>query len=146
MTHSISDVCVGCGACLRVCPVDAIEGLPKQLHIIDPDICIDCGACGIVCPVSCISDQKGVLYQFLKPRQRPRAVVHPESCSGCQYCISICPFDCLELQVKPGEAFATATSMVVRPNKCTACRLCIDVCPRETIELEYPAQGGDKIA
>ena len=41
--------CVGCTLCARNCPVDAISGEQKALHVIDPDICIRCGICKQVC-------------------------------------------------------------------------------------------------
>jgi Na+-translocating ferredoxin:NAD+ oxidoreductase RNF subunit RnfB len=44
------DKCVGCLLCLKSCPVDAISGERKKLHIIDQDLCIKCGACLDVCP------------------------------------------------------------------------------------------------
>jgi len=46
----IADACSGCHACTKVCPVDAIAGKPKEIHIIDHEICISCGACLEVCP------------------------------------------------------------------------------------------------
>ena len=45
----IPDACVGCGACLRVCPVDAIAGEKKKPHVIAEAVCIKCGACYDVC-------------------------------------------------------------------------------------------------
>jgi NADH:ubiquinone oxidoreductase subunit F (NADH-binding)/(2Fe-2S) ferredoxin/NAD-dependent dihydropyrimidine dehydrogenase PreA subunit len=41
----IPENCVGCTACARNCPVNAISGERKQTHFIDTTICIKCGAC-----------------------------------------------------------------------------------------------------
>jgi formate hydrogenlyase subunit 6/NADH:ubiquinone oxidoreductase subunit I len=34
--------------------VDAIEGVIKELHVIDHSICISCGACVDVCPTDAV--------------------------------------------------------------------------------------------
>ncbi len=39
------DKCVGCTACARGCPVNAITGERKGPHFIDQEKCIKCGAC-----------------------------------------------------------------------------------------------------
>ena len=47
--------CIGCGACKRVCPQDAIEGEKKLAHHIDNLKCIKCGACYEKCKFGAIS-------------------------------------------------------------------------------------------
>ncbi|MEA5072463.1 MAG: NADH-quinone oxidoreductase subunit NuoF [Petrimonas sp.] len=47
--------CVGCMACVRSCPVNAITGAKKQTHFIHQDKCIKCGACMEKCQFDAIS-------------------------------------------------------------------------------------------
>ena len=44
------DKCVGCLLCLKSCPVNAISGERKKVHVIDQAACIKCGACFNICP------------------------------------------------------------------------------------------------
>lgn len=50
----IDSLCTGCTLCARNCPVDAISGERRQVHLIDPDICIQCGICEQLCPYDAI--------------------------------------------------------------------------------------------
>ena len=50
----VTDKCIGCGLCKKVCPVDAISGEMKGRHEINPATCIKCGACEGKCPVKAI--------------------------------------------------------------------------------------------
>ncbi len=53
MAYVITDICVACGTCQPVCPVEAIsEG---DIYHIDPDKCIECGSCAEVCPTGAIN-------------------------------------------------------------------------------------------
>ncbi len=47
--YTINDSCTGCTVCAMQCPVDAITGEKKGLHVIDQDKCIKCGICFEVC-------------------------------------------------------------------------------------------------
>ena len=41
--------CTGCGACSKVCAVEAISGKKKEAHVIDAARCTRCGQCREVC-------------------------------------------------------------------------------------------------
>ena len=47
------DKCIGCGACVSSCPVNAITMVDGKSQI-DEDICIKCGTCQSICPVEAI--------------------------------------------------------------------------------------------
>ena len=44
------DLCYGCGSCIALCPVDALN-LESLLAIVDEPICTHCEHCIPACPV-----------------------------------------------------------------------------------------------
>lgn len=47
----LTNKCTGCHICFKACPVNAISGNPKDIHVIDQSLCIKCGMCLDKCPV-----------------------------------------------------------------------------------------------
>ena len=50
ITFTIDEqTCVGCRACAKVCPPEAITGEKKETHVIDAELCEKCGICRSEC-------------------------------------------------------------------------------------------------
>ncbi len=63
--YVLPDKCQSCMLCLKSCPVGAIKGGKKQIHVIDQSKCIRCGTCMEVCSgkfdaIECVSKPKSV--------------------------------------------------------------------------------------
>lgn len=54
ISFNITKDCKGCGACAKKCPVEAISGEKKKMHVIDHDKCIKCGKCEETCKFGAI--------------------------------------------------------------------------------------------
>lgn len=50
----LEDKCIGCSACARKCPVNAISGEIKSPYTIDTAACIKCGVCMDTCKFGAI--------------------------------------------------------------------------------------------
>ena len=46
--------CIGCTKCIHACPVDAIIGGSKLMHVVIDPLCTGCELCVPACPVDCI--------------------------------------------------------------------------------------------
>ena len=47
--------CIGCTKCIQACPVDAIVGGARHMHVVIEPLCTGCELCLPACPVDCIA-------------------------------------------------------------------------------------------
>ena len=47
------DACIGCGQCVEICPVDALN-LEDDIAVVDQEWCIGCGVCATFCPADAL--------------------------------------------------------------------------------------------
>ena len=140
MAFSITELCIGCGACIRVCPTGAIAGEKKEIHCINPKLCIECGACGRVCPETAVLDNEGRPVEKLKKSRWLRPVIDIKKCFACENCVAACPTGALSMK---GEDLPLAENYAVlsSPDRCVSCFLCLENCQFEAIRMEAPDES-----
>jgi iron only hydrogenase large subunit-like protein len=80
LVYIVEEKCKVCYACVRVCPVKAIELRPSsEMPYIQPDRCIGCGSCLEVCNPKAIKyyDSKPTVNALIKSVHKVVALVDP---------------------------------------------------------------------
>jgi electron transport complex protein RnfB len=65
-----TDQCIGCMRCIPACPLSAIVGGKRSLHVVLTEACSGCELCVPVCPMNCIDFLPTTPWQADDPRQR----------------------------------------------------------------------------
>lgn len=136
MAYFIGEGCVGCGACARACPLYAVDGAPRERHVINPRRCVDCGVCAMSCPAGAVSDGEGRVGERIPPGKRPRPRIDAARCSACRLCVDICRAGALSITPPRFRGDIDAVSVLAAPEKCVGCGLCEAECPMRAITME----------
>jgi formate hydrogenlyase subunit 6/NADH:ubiquinone oxidoreductase subunit I len=139
MAFKITDKCIGCSVCKKICPADAILGERGKLHKIDGGLCLDCFACGYICPQSAVNDAEGHTIQRIRFRKNwPKPLIDKDLCMSCGICLDSCPAACLELTFTEDAVDKKGWPLLANPRMCIACRFCMIDCPVDAIQMTVP--------
>jgi len=130
------DNCIGCGLCLEVCPVNAIENnLPEPIDI--GENCVYCGQCVEACNFDAIhlieSYYDGEEYNLYFCRRNVEGLrdgkftIESDNCQSCGVCVKQCPVNALEL---------VNDKIICTQEKCISCRECESLCPVNAIKIQ----------
>ncbi|HEX7801933.1 MAG TPA: Rnf electron transport complex subunit RnfB [Pseudoxanthomonas sp.] len=73
--------CIGCTKCIQACPVDAIVGGAKRMHVVVEPLCTGCELCVPACPVDCIELIPAIADQSCVAAS-PSSSINPSSCGS----------------------------------------------------------------
>lgn len=142
MAFRITDKCIGCSVCKKICPVDCIAGERSQLHHIDAGLCIECGACGHICPQSAVVDAAGRVIQRIRFRKHwPKPRIDKTRCISCVICLDSCPVGCLALSYTKESDNKRGLPVLADETACIGCEFCAVDCPVDAIEMAVSDSG-----
>lgn len=146
MAYTITNECIGCGACLKLCPAGAITGEKEQLHIINKEFCIECGTCGRICANKSVEDAFGILCTRVKRKEWKKPVFNAALCTACRTCVDTCPTGCIGLSSAIVKKDPREYPFLEDPKLCVSCGFCEADCPVVAITLELPEKEAQAAA
>lgn len=139
MYHIIEENCIGCGACKKICPVNAICGEKKDIHLIDGTLCINCSSCGRVCPKGAVRGH-GLIIERIGKNNWLKPYITEEKCYACENCVGACPTDAL-IMSDNNLPLSENYAVLAHSDKCVSCSWCFDNCQFEAIKMEVPVEN-----
>ncbi|WP_026393824.1 4Fe-4S binding protein [Acetobacterium malicum] len=136
MAFTITENCIGCMACSKKCPVMAIDGEKKKMHIINEKRCVACGVCQRICPKGAVLDSVGSAGERLPKSQWPKPKVNQSLCSACGICMDVCIFEAIKISYPKFNGDLKVFAYLDEPEHCVGCSQCEKMCPLQAIKME----------
>ena len=133
---TISENCVRCGKCVKVCPSGCIDIRENSL---DNARCIRCMACVSACPKECISLRPGKPEKIQSSERRRFLISAGSFAAGLAAGLVFAKSGLLKAGKKLKILPPGAGSPAAFADKCTACMLCVVNCPAKII---VPSRNG----
>lgn len=137
MAYSITDQCIGCSSCAKLCPTGAAQGVKKERHAIVPALCIECGTCGRICPKGAVLNPFGQVAKGEKKKFWKKPEFNAKSCMSCGICVDACPVGCITYG-EPDKKDKNAYPQLIHADSCLSCGFCERECPVAAVVLAPP--------
>jgi formate hydrogenlyase subunit 6/NADH:ubiquinone oxidoreductase subunit I len=134
--YHISEACIGCTVCAKICPVFAINGKKSKRHIVNEKRCVGCGVCGRVCPSGAIIDNTGSICTRVNRDEWKKPIINTDICTACSICVNDCTQEALRISLPKFRGDIKVFAELAQPQKCTGCAICESHCPMKAISME----------
>jgi len=151
------DICIGCGICEKMCPVEAIElgdigaiirtGADKSKIEVDENKCVLCGMCSAGCPVDALDlkiDDVSIKTMDVYPKYLCSAEIDDDTCIYCQACETACPREAITVARElPDRSKLVTGEIEIDKDTCINCGVCEEMCPADAITIDHKLPTSD---
>ncbi len=126
-----TELCDGCGDCLRACPSSLLTHGRGRLPVIDfsKGACTFCGACADACQKGCFVSGRQTTRPWTLAARVSAACIEAKGVA-CRLCEAACDAGAIRFRPRLGGG-----STVIIAEACTGCGACLPACPAGALAI-----------